>query len=188
MLRNSATVVLVAALVLVGGCSKKHEDGTKVGGDTNGATGAAHTTGSAKAVNWEKVERVPFARLQGLLPDTALGFKRTNLGGQTIPDGESTYSEATGDYEGPNETGLSVVAQDNPVRARDSLSSKTTTFKGFPVVQESENGDESDVTILVGERFVVHAHGRKLKVAQLKSVIEKMDLAKLASWKGEGLK
>ncbi len=188
MFRESVTVALVAAAVLVSGCSKKNEDGTKAGGDTNGATGAAPAAGGAKGVSWEKVQRVPFAKLQGLLPDTALGFKRTNLGGQTVPDGESTYSEANGDYEGPNETGLSVTVQDNPVRARDSLSSKTTTFKGFPVVQESENSDEADATLVVGDRFVVHAHGRKLKVAQLKSVMEKMDLAKLASWKGEGVK
>lgn len=189
MLRESCAVALVSAAVLLSGCSKKNEDAPKAGtGDTAGATGATPAAAGAKNVKWEKIQRVPFARLQTLLPDTAAGFKRTNLGGQTVPDGEATYSEATADYDGPNENGVNLTVQDNPVHARDALDSKTTTFKGFPVIQESESGDESDVTILVGERFVVRAHGRKLKVAQLKAVMEKMDLAKLASWKGEGLK
>lgn len=188
MLRQSATVVLVAAAVVFGGCKKKSDEAKAGSGDTTGATGAAPATGGAKAVNWEKVQRVPFARLQGLLPETALGMKRTNLGGQTVPDGEATYSEGSADFEGPSETGLTLTLQDHPVHAHDSISSKTTTFKSFPVVQESENSEESDLTVVVGERFVLHAHGRKLKVAQLKSVLEKMDLTKLASWKLEGMK
>jgi hypothetical protein len=187
MLRESVIVLVVAAAVSSAGCSKKNDDGTKAGaGGSSGATAPA--VGAKNGVNWEKVQRVPFAKLQSLLPDAPLGFKRTDLRGQTVPDGESTYSEGAADYEGANETGLTLTVQDHPVGSRDSIASKTTTFKGHPVVGESEGSDEAELRIVVAERFMIIAHGRKLKVAQLKSVVEKMDLAKLASWKLEGVK
>lgn len=187
MVRVVALLLLSATVTLLGCDKKKDEAG---GAATTGGTAAAPAANPAggKAVNWEKVTRVPFARLQSILPETVIGMKRANLGGSTVPDGERTYSEGVGDYTGPNETTLSIIVRDHPVTAHESLSSKTTVFKGYPVVAENENSDEASMEIIVGERFVVQARGAKLKVAQLKSALEKVDLAKLDSWKSEGLK
>ena len=187
MVRVVALLLLSATVTLLG-CDKKKDEagGTATTGGT--AAAAATTPAGGKAVNWEKVTRVPFARLQSILPETVIGMKRSNLGGSTVPDGERTYSEGVGDYTGPNDTALSVTVRDHPFGAHESISSKTTVFKGYPVVGETENSDESSLEIIVGERFIVHARGTKLKVAQLKSALEKVDLAKLDSWKSEGLK
>ncbi len=185
---RTACVVLVAvvAVSILGGCSKK---------DEAAPTGAATTTTTAggkpaakNAVNWEKVERVPFAKLQSLLPDTVLGMKRGDLRGATHPDGERTYSEAAADYNGPNESHLTITIQDHPVQAVEFISSKTTSFKGFPVFGESESSDNADLKFIVGDRFIVEAHGDKLKVAQLKTAFDKVDTTKLATWKSEGVK
>ncbi len=187
MIRKAAWLVVVGVAVL-GGCTKK-EDADKV--QTTGT--AAPTPGAVKgpggkAVSWEKVERVPFARLQGLLPETVLGMKRSDLRGSTNPDGEHTYSEAAADYAGPNETQLTLTIQDHPVQAVENISSKTTSFKTYPVVREQESSEDSQFNVVVGDRFIVEAHGQKLKAAQLKTALEKIDLAKLAAWKLEGIK
>ena len=89
-------------------------------------------------MDWEKIERVPFAKLQTLLPESLLEMKRTDLGGRTIPAGAETYSEANARYEGPNDAFLNVTIQDHPTSAKDSISSKTSTFKSHPVTLEQE--------------------------------------------------
>ena len=194
MFRETMTTLLVSALLL-GGCTKKDKadapDKTTEKASGKSASKAASSStaaeGERKAVSWEKVERVPFAKLQSLMPDPALGMKRSNLAGQTVPDGERTYSEATATFEGANEQSLTITIQDHPMLAQDDLASKTTAFKGYPVVEEREDSNEAGFTILVGDRFIVHARGDKVTAAQLKSVVEKLDLAKLASWKLEGI-
>jgi hypothetical protein len=197
MLRRSASVVLVFA-VIAAGCSKKDEAtgaggaGGAGGGGAGGAGGSAVPAKAAggKAVEWAKVERVPFAKLQTTMPDPILpGFKRTEQGGSVVPDGESTYSEANATYHGPNDASIHVVVQDHPIASRDLLPNKTTAFKGFPVVHEHETSDDSEFRIIVADRFIVFVQGGgKVKVAQLKAAVEKLDLVKLASWKNEGIK
>ena len=173
------------AVALLGGCTKKDEPAPA---GAAAATGAAAKGPAGKAVNWEKVERVPFARLQGLLPETVLGLKRGDVRGSTNPDGERTYSEAAADYTGPNDTHLTLTIQDHPVQAVENISSKTTSFKGYPVFREQESSEDSEFDIVVGDRFIVQARAQKLKAAQLKTAFEKIDLAKLATWKLEGVK
>lgn len=183
MIRNSLCLLAVT-LTLLGGCTKKDE-----AAPTTGTTAApAAKAASGKAVNWEKVERVPFARMQALLPATLLGMTRSDLRGSTNPDGERTYSEAAADYIGPNESQLTVTLQDHPVQAGENVSSKTTSFKTYPVTKEEENSEGAHFNIVVADRFIVEVRGQKLKVAQLKSALEKVDLAKLATWKLEGVK
>ena len=193
MVRSSVALLLVGLLV-VSGCKKKSEDGQETASSSGGgaaATGTAATnTGSGgKAVDWAKVERVPFATLQTILPENLpLSLKRTNLAGSTNPDGEHTYTEASAAYEAPKDVVLNVTVTDNPLRAKDLIESKTSSFQGHPIVSESESQGFSDLQFVVGERFVVSAHGQELKVAQLKTALEKVELAKLASWKDQGLK
>lgn len=195
MVRSSATVLLVVAALLAGGCKKKDEGAQSTGGEGAGggaaATAAAATAaggGGGAAVDWEKIERVPFAKLQTLLPESLLDMKRTDLAGRTVPGAADTYTEASARYEGPNDAYLDVTIHDNPTSAKDSISSKTSTFKGHPVTVEQENSDSADLTFIVGERFIVNAHGGGVKVAQIKTAFEKVDLATLASWKNAGLK
>jgi hypothetical protein len=196
MLRRSASFVVVPVLALAvfaSGCSKKDDaTGTSTtGAAAPGAPGAPAEKGAAaggKAVAWEKVERVPFAKLQATVPDPILpGFKRTEQGGQMVPDGESTYSEANATFQGPGEAAIHIKVQDHPIAARDSLSSKTASFKGYPVVSEGETTNDANFKIIVADRFLVEAHGDHVKAAQVKAAVEKIDLAKIASWKLEGI-
>jgi hypothetical protein len=187
-----ALAVSLAALSI--GCSKKDKVEGSTGTTTGATTAAAEGTGgpsgagTAAGKNWEKIERVSFNKLQSLLPETAIGMKRTGLNGNTVPAGEQTYTEGIAEFEGPNESSLSLKIQDYPSEAAQLLGSKSTTYKGFPVASEHESSDESSMVLVVGERFLVTASGQKVKVAQLKTALEKVDLAKLASWKDEGIK
>lgn len=195
MLRRSVVLLLVG-LLLVGGCKKKDEEGqaTPSGGGAGGGAAATETTttnagSGGKAVDWAKVDRVPFATLQTVLPESLpTGLKRTDLAGSTHPDGENTYTEASATYEGPNEAYLRVTISDSPLDAKNLLSSKTSSFKGHPLVSEDEGSGQSALKFVVGDRFVVNANAQVLKVAEVKAAFEKVDLSKLASWKDEGLK
>jgi hypothetical protein len=183
----------VCLAVVSSGCSKKDKTETAT---TTGSTAAAveGTTadpsgaGTAAKRNWEKIERVSFVKLQSLLPDAAIGMKRTGLNGNTVPNGEGTFTEGIAEYEGANESSLELKIQDYPTEAEALLGSKSTTHKGFPVANEHESSDDSSMQLIVGERFVVSATGHKIRVAQLKTALEKVDLAKLATWKDEGIK
>ncbi len=188
---RTATVCLLACVLAVGGCKKKDEAPPQEQGSSSGtpATTTAAPAAAGKAVDWAKIERVPFAKLQTLLPETLPnGLKRTDLRGSTTPDAEHTFTEAAADYEGPKDAHMTVTIHDNPLDAQSRISSKTTSFKGYPVVGESEGGGASDLTFVVGDRFVVTAHGNEVKVADLKTALEKVDLAKLATWKDQSLK
>lgn len=188
MLRKLTFSVVVVA-TLLGGCKKKDENSATTSEGQNQSPSQTPPAGSAAATapKWEKVERVAFAKLQTLLPESLIGMKRTNLTGTTVPDGEGTYSEASAEYTGTDETSLKIILQDNPETVIQELSSKTTAFMGYPVVGESETSDEAQLRLLVGERFVVAVSATKLKLAQVKSVFQTIDLGKLASWKLEGI-
>lgn len=190
MLRSAIGVGLLVVVVGLG-CKAKvdqaHSDGDAAQSGARAAAGADSPSAAGTKVDWQKIERVPFAKLQTLLPATIADMKRTGLEGTTVPDGEATFSQASASYEGPAESTLQLEIQDNPVTARELLGSRSTTFKGYPVVVESETEDEADVKIIVGDRFIVRGYAVKRKVAQVKTAFESVDLAKLASWKLEGM-
>ncbi len=189
MLRKTLVVVALSVLATTA-CKKKSETESAAGGSGGAAataTGAA-ATGTASKKQWSTVDRVPFAQLQSLLPATLGSLKRTDLSGSMVPQDEYTHSEASAYYEGPNDRTLRITIQDNPVHAEDRIPSKTSSFKGFPVVQESESESQADFEIVVGERFTVTAHADVLKAADVKAELGKLDLAKLASWKDAGVK
>lgn len=185
-------VVLVLSIVATAGCKKKNDAEGPAGAasGSSGSTGAGGTPAGAGAAKkqWSTVDRVPFAKLQTLLPETLGAMKRTDLSGSMVPQDEYTHSEASAYYEGPKDSTLRITIQDNPVHAEEQIPSKTSSFKGFPVVSESEGGGVADVTVVVGERFTVAAHADVLKASEVKAALEKIDLAKLASWKDEGAK
>ena len=194
MVRRSVMLLLVG-LVLVGGCKKKEEgqanaSSSGAAGETTGAAATNAGSGATGAqVDWAKVDRVPFSKLQTIFPESLPNeLKRKDLGGSTNPDGEHTYTEATASYEGPKERVLNVHVRDNPLSAKEALASKTSAFQGYPIVAESESQGFSNLEFIVGERFTVTVSGQELKVAELKTSLEKVELAKLASWKDEGLK
>ena len=198
--QHRSIVALLALATSLGACgsgAKKDEKTEKTAAaakaessakkPTATATADAEEKPAAKGTDWEKVERVPFAKLQSLLPESLGGLKRTDLGGSTTPDGEHTYSEGVADYAGDDEVSMHVSVQDHPALARDQMPTKTTTFETYPVVGESEGGGAAELRIIVGERFLVSVNANKRTVAQVKEAVKTLDLAKLASWKGEGL-
>lgn len=189
MLRKTLVVVALSILATTA-CKKKSETEGTTGASSGGGGGTAATTAAAAGgkKQWQTVDRVPFAKLQTILPATLGALKRSDLGGSMVPQDEYTHSEANAHYDGPKDAVLVLRIEDNPVDAEDQIPSKTSSFKGFPVVQESEGGGAADVRIVVGDRFIVSAHGNEMTAADVKAALEKLDLTKLASWKDEGVK
>ena len=183
-----STIALVA--VFGGGVACRKDDSAKPSSSSGtaqgSATGASGKTG-AKPINWEKVERVPFAKLQTLLPESLGALKRGEMSGSINPAGEHTNSIAAVDYSGAEDVNVRVELQDNPVLARELLSDKTTTFDGYPVIGESAADGGYELRFIVGDRFIVVANGTKRSGAELKEALKLIDFAKLASWKSEGV-
>lgn len=184
---------VLAALALAGtaGCSKG-KDKDKEASGAAAATAAAGTPAKGapaktKQVNWAEVERVPYSKLQTLIPSTLLNLKRNDLSGSTHP-GDDMHTEATGTFDGPNEAHLRIELYDQPVSAGDLIASKTSSFKGYPVVEDGESGNTATLKFVVGSRFIVRVYGENLKGADVRAAAEKLDLAKLESWKDEGVK
>lgn len=185
-------VVLALSVVAGAGCKKKNEAegtaGASSGASASASEGTSPANGAGAKKKWSTVDRVPFAKLQTLLPETLGALKRTDLGGSMQPQDEYTHSEANAHYEGPNDSAMQLTIEDNPVHSEEKIPSKTSSFKGYPVVTEREGGGSADLEVIVGDRFSVRAHGTGLKAAEIKGHLEKLDLAKLASWKDEGVK
>jgi len=74
-------------------------------------------------------------------------------------------------------------------RETDQGYEKTGTVNGRPTHEQfSKNNSTSEYDVVIGERFLVSAHGSGLAMDVVKSSMASIDLAKLESMKDQGLK
>ena len=112
--------------------------------------------------------------------------------------GEWTFSQASADYNGECGKSASVEIFDYayigmmyaPIRMwlkmkinRESTEGyeRTTEIAGYPAYEKFENADQhGEVTILVGDRFIVTIDSRQMPEHTPRHVAENMELQKLA--------
>lgn len=165
--------------------------------------------GVGKAMNeGAKVEPVDFRDLQDLLPNRVDGMDRTDFEGQRGGMGPFKISEATATYEEDDRrielhildpgsmTGIAAFGYAWLSMEIDQESSsgyeRTTKFKGYPAHVKFERGAGDDVgdaemSVVVGERFIVTAEGRNVRVGDLEDAIEDVDLGDLEDMRDEGV-
>ncbi len=62
---------------------------------------------------------------------------------------------------------------------------KTTKFRGYKAYEKYNKRDRSgEMGVLIDKRFVVEAKGDGVSIEDLKNVLDKLDLSKLANMKG----
>jgi hypothetical protein len=187
--------------------SKQMQEAAKTGtanmGDAVAAMGAAM---GAAANAGKKVETVDYKELKGMLPESLPGMKRTDATGEKTAAMGMQISHAEGRYSSDqgasttikitdigSMTGLAGMtayawARVDVDREGDTGYEKTSTFNGYKSHEKYDRASKSgEISVLVGDRFVVEVDGNNVEMDAIKSALGKVDLGKLNSMKGQGV-
>ena len=187
--------------------AKQMEEASKTGtanmGDAMAAMGAA-ISGAATA--GKKVETVSYQELKALLPESLPGMKRTDATGEKSSAMGMQVSNAEGRYSSDDGSSTTIKITDigsmtglagmtayawakvDIDRESDNGYEKTTTFNGYKAHEKYDKPSKSgEISVLVGDRFVVEVDGRNVDMDAIKSTLGKVDLGKLNSMKGQGV-
>jgi len=152
------------------------------------------------------VEPVDFRELKALLPEKAAGIARSQIKGERSAVMGINVSEADAEYateEGSSIrikimdmgsvsgfVGLATVAWAHMDIDKETETGyeKTTTFSGHKAFEKYDTANnEGELSILVGQRFVVEVEGRAVTMDQMKAAAGQVDLGKLESMKNAGV-
>lgn len=164
-----------------------------------GAAGTAAGAGS--------YEPVDFRKLKELLPQELAGFEKGDSSGEknnafgiavseakqsfrTADGSKSVRFEITdpGSLAGPFALANMWMNVDIDKETSNGYE-KTSTVGGRKLHEKwNKNGKHGEVHLVVGNRFMVEIDARGVEMADIKSLISKIDVAKLEAMKGEGKK
>lgn len=173
-------------------------------GDAMAAMGAA-VSGAANA--GKKVETVDYKELKAMLPESLPGMKRTDASGEKNAAMGMQISNAEGRYRSDDGkssmtvkitdigsmTGLAGMAtyawaRVDVDRESDNSYEKTSTFSGYKSHEKyNKTNKNGEISVLVGDRFVVAVDGNDVDMDTIKGALSKVDLGKLNSMKGQGV-
>ncbi len=160
------------------------------------AGGAAGLATGAKDA--KPVPPVSFRTLIDYLPKGLEGMKANEPEGETGSAGQWQYSEAKASYHGEQgqsaDVGIfdyahiSLMYLPYQMLTRMKVSKESTTgyertveVNGFPAYEEwNKNDGRSELTVLVGDRFIVNAKVHGGEEGAARKVLDKVDLKRLA--------
>jgi hypothetical protein len=164
---------------------------------------AAEEAGKSMTDDRKPEPPVPFKTLLTYLPQQVGGMKQENPRGETATMGEWTYSQASADYNESDGKSARVEIFDYayigmmyaPIRMwlkmkinRESTEGfeRTTEIAGYPAYEKYENANaQGEVTVLVGDRFIVTVNTTKMSDSGPRDVAKSMALGNLAKEKGQ---
>lgn len=151
----------------------------------------------------KSIEPVDFRQLKELLPESVAGMQRTEASGEKSTALGMTVSKAVARYAGDGSGSIDLTISDignasglaslalyawaNNEIDKDSQTGyeKTTLFQGHKAYEKYDRRDRSgELGVLINKRFVVEAKGNGVSMDDLKNVLGKVDLGKLAEMKG----
>ncbi len=152
-----------------------------------------------------RVEPVAFEKLKELMPEEAMGVKRSSHEGEKQTIGEWAMSRAKADYTSPDSDGndaraaieitdfggaKEMVAGMTAWRTvpmsieNDQGYQRTVKFKDYPALEiYTKDGDTRQMIVLVNERFLVNIETAHVPEAEFKKLIEGLPLDRLAELK-----
>jgi len=149
------------------------------------------------------VEPVDFRQLKELLPESAAGMQRAEASGEKSTALGMTVSKAVARYAGDGRGSIDLVISDignasglaslalyawaNNEIDKDSQTGyeKTTLFHGHKAYEKYDRrGRSGELGVFINKRFVVEAKGTGIAMEDLKEVLGKIDLDRLAQMKG----
>jgi hypothetical protein len=143
------------------------------------------------------VEPVNFRELKDLMPSSAAGMDRTSHTGETSKAMGFSLSNAIAKYEEDDQQitltitdlggvqmlvmGMAAWTAAEIDRESDDGYERTTTFGGHKAYEKyNSKSQRGEMTILMGNRFIVQAEGRNVPMDALKEAIQDTDLDALA--------
>jgi len=185
--------------------SGKKMEAAQKSGDANATAAAAAETLGALLGGGKRVDPIGIDELKPFVPETFAGLKRTSsnaektgMAGIMVSKAEATYED-----QGANKRVRLEVTDTGGVsgmlgfaswmgvqgeKENEIMSERTQKVNGRLVHERmSKNGGDNQFGLVLGDRFVVEASGN-VDLNQLKSAVSSIDLAKLESMKGSGVK
>ena len=182
---------------------KKLEDASKTG---TANMGDALAAAMGAATGGKQVETVDYKVLKEMLPEEVGGMRRTEATGEKTSAMGMQVSSANGRYQSDHGsmtikitdigsmTGLAGMAAyawaaTEVDRESDTGYEKTSSFNGYKSHEKWDKSSKSgEISVLVGNRFVAEVDGNGVEMDALKDALNKVNLKKLDSMKGEGVK
>lgn len=175
------------------------QDALKQGGEGSGDA----LKRMEKAVSSTKsVELVDFRQLKELLPDAVRGMQRNEATGERSSAFGINVSKAEGQYTVRDQgtititisdmgsmtglTGMAVYAWATADIDRETATGyeKTMTYRGYKAYEKYDKDSQSgEINVIVGGRFMVQVEGSDVKVEDLRTALDKVNLSKLAAMK-----
>lgn len=151
--------------------------------------------------NQEPVPPISYKTLQKYLPASYQGMKTEGPEGESMTMGQWSYSQAKISFDGDAGQRVHIEVIDYAYikmlyaafqmawRMKLSKESsrgyeRTTTIGTWPAIEKWQNESKSmELSVLVGDRFIVQVHTNDLPEGTAKEIIQAMDLATLAKEK-----
>jgi hypothetical protein len=185
--------------------SNKKMEAAQKSGDANAAANAAMDTLGTLLGGGKKVDPLEIDQIKAFLPATLGGFARqgngtaekSGIAALMVSKAEAEYADGTkrvrieiSDPGGASGlVGLASWATLQTSKEDDNGSERTSKVNGRMVHEKtSRNGGTDEFDLVLGDRFVVSASSREVKLDQLKSMVAALDLNKLESMKDVGVK
>ena len=146
--------------------------------------------------NVQTSEPVNFRELQELLPEKLAGYERKSKSGETagamgmtISHAEAKYADGSCDAKvelidtggiAMGIMGMAAWSSATIDKEDENGYERTSTLDGYKCFEKfRKNGQSSELSVLVENRFVVTASGRDCDMDQLKKLVKAMDMGKL---------
>jgi hypothetical protein len=212
-MRARVEIVFAAVTALLGACDgDQNQDANQALSQlTKAASEMAEQAqqmagGAAAGLKESKpVPPVGFKKLIDYLPKSLEGMKASEPEGETTsagPQGQWQYSEAKVNFRGEQGQSanagifdyahISLMYLPYQMLTRMKVSKESTTgyerttqMDGFPAYEEwNKNSKRSEMTVLVGDRFIVHTEVNDGEEGAAKQVMDRIDLKGLAKETG----
>jgi hypothetical protein len=149
--------------------------------------------------NRKPVPPVAFGDLIDLLPEKIAGMKAEEPKGETTTAGSWQYSQAEVDFRSEDgkrnvEVGIfdyahipmlyvpfTMILNMNVARESTDGYEKTVKVRGYPAFEKWDKNGNSEIVVLVGDRFIVKSETRGLGEGSAKKIVEDLDLKGLAA-------
>jgi len=151
------------------------------------------------ASNRKPVPPVAFRDLIGFLPGRMAGMKRAEPKGETTTAGSWQYSQAEVDFRSEDGTRsadvgifdyahipflyvpFTMILNMNVSTESTEGYEKSVKVEGFPAFEKWNRNGNSEIVVLVGDRFIVKSDTRGLGEGSARKIVEGLDLRGLAA-------
>jgi hypothetical protein len=184
--------------------SNKKMEAAQKSGDANATAAAAMDTLGTLFGGGKKVDPLEIDQIKSFLPPTLAGFakqgngtaEKSGFASLMVSKAEANYSDGTktvnvgiSDSGGASGImGLAGWAAMQTSKEDDNGSERVSKVNGRLVHEQTRKNGEDEFEIILGDRFVVSASSRDVKLTQLKTIVSALDLNKIESMKDVGVK